>query len=138
MIVGRVPYVLSNYQLPLTPISYQLHLNLNLQLLGDGCGVRDDGAVGEGQLGCHACGGVEDGAGFRALSADLSEEGVVGDFDERVGGGEVAVGAGEGHGVRFFVSSIPVFMFRIDCVLNGMFAFMLVPFCLRFVRVYVF
>ena len=96
--------------------------------------VRDDGAVGEGHFGCHACGGVEDGTGLRALSADFSEEGVVGDFDERVGGGEVAVAVREGRGVRFFVSSIPVFMVRIGCVLNGMFAFMLVPFCLRFVR----
>ena len=112
--------------------------SVRLQLLGDGCGVGEDGAVGEGQLGGYACGGVENGAGFRALPADLSEEGVVGDFDERVGGGEVAVTVREGRGVRFFVSSIPVFMFRIGCVLNGMFAFMLVPFCLRFVRVLVF
>ena len=112
--------------------------SVRLQLLGDGCGVGEDGAVGEGDFGCHAGGGVKDGTGFRALSADLSEEGVVGDFDERVGGGEVAVAVREGRGVRFFVSSIPVFMFRIVCVLNGMFAFMLVPFCLRFVRVLVF
>ena len=96
--------------------------------------MRDDGAVGEGQLGGYAGGGVEDGTGFRALSADFSEEGVVGDFDERVACREVAVAVREGRGVRFFVSSIPVFMFRIGCVLNGMFAFMLVPFCLRFVR----
>ena len=102
--------------------------------VGDGCVVRKHHAVGEGDFGGYACGGVEDGTGFRALSADFSEEGVVGDFDERVGGREVAVGAGEGHGVRFFVSSIPVFMFRIGCVLNGMFVFMLVPFCLRLVR----
>ena len=96
--------------------------------------MRDDGAVGEGDFGGHAGGDVEDGTGLSALSADFSEEGVVGDFDERVGGGEVAVAVREGRGVRFFVSSIPVFMFRIGCVLNGMFAFMLVPFCLRFVR----
>ena len=100
--------------------------------------MGEDGAVGEGDFGCHAGGGVEDGTGLRALSADFSEEGVVGDFDERVGGGEVAVAVREGRGVRFFVSSIPVFMFRIGCVLNGMFAFMLVPFCLRIVRVLVF
>ena len=100
--------------------------------------MRDDGAVGEGQLGGYAGGGVEDGTCLCALSADLTEEGDVGDFDESVGGGEVAVAVREGRGVRFFVSSIPVFMFRIGCVLNGMFAFMLVPFCLRFVRDYVF
>ena len=56
------------------------------------------------------------------------------ELDERVGGGEVAVAVREGRGVRFFVSSIPVFMFRIGCVLNGMFAFMLVPFGVRCVR----
>ena len=106
--------------------------------VGDGSVVRYHRTITEGQLGGYAGGGVEDGTGLCALSADFSEEGVVGDFDERVGGGEVAVGAGAGHGVRFFVSSIPVFMFRIGCVLNGMFAFMLVPFCLRFVRDYVF
>ena len=96
--------------------------------------MRDDRAITEGQLGGHSCGGVEDGTCLCALSADFSEEGVVGDFDERVAGGEVAVGTGEGDGVRFFVSSLPVFMFRIGWVLNGMCAFMLVPFCLRFVR----
>ena len=100
--------------------------------------MRKHRSITEGDFGGYACGGIEDGTGFRALSADFSEEGVVGDFDERVACGEVAVGAGEGHGVRFFVSSIPVFMFRIGCVLNGMFAFMLVPFCLRFVRDFVF
>ena len=57
--------------------------------------MRDGGAIGERYLGGYACGGVEDGAGFRALSADFSEEGVVGDFDERVACREVAV---DGHG----------------------------------------